>query len=699
MSVRHSDLFTKMETTCGRLLLELQEIWIEVGETDETKESMLLEIEQQCLDLYRTKVDHAYQCRAQLRQAIADSESELAKIYSTLGNHPVHNIQPDQKAANLKEELNAVICCLEDMRKKKKEREKQFTDILEHINSISTELYSSPGEAFRLQRADPDDLSLKSLDALHVQLDALQKEKSDRLKKIMDYLNSLSSLCLVLGIDFKDNIREIHPTLDDYKGTRIIDNGTIQKLSATVENLKEVKIQRLGKLQDFAVTLLELWNLMDTPTEEQHRFQDITSKIAASELEITEPNCLSIDAISFAEAEVLRLDNLKSSKMKELILRRKSELEEICRKSHMVIDVWGAAQYSVEAIDSGAIDPGHLLDQIDLQISKAKEEAFSRKEILERVDKWKTAREEESWLEEYNRDDNRYNAGRGAHLILKRAEKARAMVNKLPSMMEILTQKTRAWQTERGTEFLYDGVQLLSMLEQYIILRQEKELERQRMKDQKKLQGQLLAEQEALFGSKASPSKSVKRGPRYSIGGSTANKRYSLAGSIMQKSKPERYNIHSHPINKITGSRQGPGKTNTIVAGHLPKKQGNTRNLGQSSTRKPLSPVSPLAPQNTNHKNSQEQRIIITLASQLSQTPPLKSPTRTPKSSTPSKTKSADKMHSPVPSTPLSFFVPMQTITTPGTPCSLPYQNKSDEFVEYSFEELRAGFLLHQRIK
>lgn len=29
-------------------------------------------------------------------------------------------------------------------------------------------------------------------------------------------------------------------------------------------------------------------------------------------------------------------------------------------------------------------------------------------------------------------DENRYNAGRGAHLTLKRAEKARSLVNKLP---------------------------------------------------------------------------------------------------------------------------------------------------------------------------------------------------------------------------------------------------------------------------
>lgn len=39
----------------------------------------------------------------------------------------------------------------------------------------------------------------------------------------------------------------------------------------------------------------------------------------------------------------------------------------------------------------------------------------------------------------YFQDDNRYNAGRGAHLTLKRAEKARALVNKLPGMTIILT--------------------------------------------------------------------------------------------------------------------------------------------------------------------------------------------------------------------------------------------------------------------
>ena len=53
------------------------------------------------------------------------------------------------------------------------------------------------------------------------------------------------------------------------------------------------------------------------------------------------------------EAEVLRLERLKSSKMKDLILKKRSELEEICWQTHMVLEGQSLKQFSVEAIDSG----------------------------------------------------------------------------------------------------------------------------------------------------------------------------------------------------------------------------------------------------------------------------------------------------------------------------------------------------------
>lgn len=100
---------------------------------------------------------------------------------------------------------------------------------------------------------------------------------------------------------------------------------------------------------------------------------------------------------------------------------------------------------------------------MDEQIARATEEASSRKAIMEKVERWMMARDEERWLEEYNRvivlislvylisclqpstiritrslitvcfqDENRYSVSRGAHKNLRRAERARITTNKIP---------------------------------------------------------------------------------------------------------------------------------------------------------------------------------------------------------------------------------------------------------------------------
>ncbi|CAK9165217.1 unnamed protein product [Ilex paraguariensis] len=561
----HNDPPSHMETTCGSLLSELQKIWDEVGEPDVERDTMLLELEQECLEAYRRKVDQANRCRAQMRQAVADSEAELAYLCAALGERPVHIRKFEQSTASLKKELELITPQLDEMRKRKNERRRQFVEILDQIHNISKELCRSTEDNLFTMAIDESDLSLKQLEELQRQSVTLQKEKGDRLKQVLDHLNTLESLCLVLGTDFKHTVSEIHPTLDGSSSTKNISVDTIERLAAAICSLKEVKIQRMQRLQDLATTMVELWCLMDTPIQEQQKFQNVTQNIGASEDEISEPNILSLEFINFAEAEVLRLQQIKSSKIKEVLLKKKLDLEELCRTAHMVAKAH-AQDYSVEAVECGALDPSYLLEQIELQISKVKEEAFSRTDILEKIEKWLAACEEECWLEEYNRDDNRYNAGRGTHLILKRAEKARALVNKIPAMVETLTAKARTWEKERGVEFSYDGVRLLSMLEQYSVLKQEKEQERQRQRDQKRLQGLLIAEQEALFGSKPSPTKSGKKVSRPSMGGSY-NNRFSLGGAMLQIANAEKIGHSSSILKKSNRVKQQTFQNQSLSSG------------------------------------------------------------------------------------------------------------------------------------
>ncbi|KAB2096094.1 hypothetical protein ES319_A01G085500v1 [Gossypium barbadense] len=522
------------EITCGSLLQKLQEIWDEVGESDEERDKMLLQIEQECLDVYKRKVEQAAKSRAQLLQALSDAKLELSTLVSALGDKSFISI-PETTLGTINEQLAAIAPALEQLLKQKEERGKEFSDVQSQIQKICGEIAGNDSEQTGAPAVDESDLSLKKLNEYQVKLQELQKEKSDRLHKVLEFVSTVHDLCAVLGMDFLSTITEVHPSLDDTTGvqSKSISNDTLLRLAETVSALNEDKKQRLHKLQELATQLIDLWNLMDTPEEERILLDHVTCHTSASVDGVTVPGALALDLIEQAEVEVERLDQLKASRMKEIAFKKQVELEEIFACAHIEIDPEAAREKIMALIDSGNVEPTELLADMDNQIAKAKEEVLSRKEILDRVEKWMSACEEESWLEDYNRDENRYNSSRGAHLNLKRAEKARILVNKIPGMVDTLVAKTRAWEEDRGISFSYDGVPLLAMLDEYAMLRQEREEEKRKLRDQKKYGEQQNTEQEAIFGSKPSPARpsGTKKvvGPRANGGtNGTPSRRLSL---------------------------------------------------------------------------------------------------------------------------------------------------------------------------
>ncbi|KAK6149363.1 hypothetical protein DH2020_016888 [Rehmannia glutinosa] len=513
--------------------VEHAQIWDEVGETDDERDKMLLQLEQECLDVYRRKVDLAVKSRAHLLQTLADARVELTNLLSALGEKSYVGI-PEKTSGTIKEQLAAIAPALEKLWKQKDERIKEFYDVQSQIQKICAEIAGSTGQV-ESPTVNESDLSLKKLDEFHAQLQDLQKEKSDRLHKVLEFVSTVHDLCAVLGMDFLSTVTDVHPSLNDSTGvqSKSISNDTLSRLAKTVLALKEDKKQRLRKLQELANQLIDLWNLMDTPQEERSLFDHVTCNISASVDEVTIPGALALDLIEQAEVEVERLDKLKASRMKEIAFKRQSELEEIFAHAHIEIDTEAAREKILSLIASGNIEPTELLADMDNQIVKAKEEALSRKDILDKVEKWMSACEEESWLEDYNRDENRYNASRGAHLNLKRAEKARVLVNKIPALVDSLVAKTRAWEQDRGITFTYDGVPLLAMLDEYAMLRQDREEEKRRMRDQKKFHEQLSKEQDSMFGSTPSPARplsSTKKvvGPRANGANGSSSRRLSL---------------------------------------------------------------------------------------------------------------------------------------------------------------------------
>ncbi|GMP92875.1 hypothetical protein CsSME_00042936 [Camellia sinensis var. sinensis] len=128
----------RTSTSCNALLRELQQIWNDIGESEVDKDRMLLELERECLQVYRRKVDEAVNAKARLHQSVAAKEAELATLMAALGELNVHSpIQTEKKASSLKQQLALVIPLVEDLQLKKEERIKQFVEIKAQIDKIT----------------------------------------------------------------------------------------------------------------------------------------------------------------------------------------------------------------------------------------------------------------------------------------------------------------------------------------------------------------------------------------------------------------------------------------------------------------------------------------------------------------------------------------------------------------------------------
>lgn len=70
----------------------MQKLWDEVGESDEERDKALLHIEQECLNVYKRKVDQAEKSKEHLLQTLEDAKLELSTLLRSLGDKSFINI-------------------------------------------------------------------------------------------------------------------------------------------------------------------------------------------------------------------------------------------------------------------------------------------------------------------------------------------------------------------------------------------------------------------------------------------------------------------------------------------------------------------------------------------------------------------------------------------------------------------------------
>ncbi|KAG8048054.1 hypothetical protein GUJ93_ZPchr0008g13067 [Zizania palustris] len=498
-------------------------IWDEVGQEENERERILEELEQECQEVYRRKVNSANMSRIQLHQALAESEAEFTNLLLSLGERSFPG-RPEKMTGTLREQLNSITPALQEMQMRKEARLKQFMEVQTEIQRIASEIAGCPEN--EVITVNQEDLSLKKLDEHQSELQRLKREKSDRLCKVEEYKVLIHNYAKIMGMDPSKILSNVHTSLLDGASdqqTKNISDDILIKLNTMVRQLQEEKRHRMDKLHSLGKALTNLWNILDTTMEERRPYGEIKIYLMTSGSSMLGIGSLTLETIQKIESEVQRLDHLKASKMKELFMIKQTEIKEICKKSHMDMPYQTEMHKIMDMIMSGDVDHDDLLKTMDGYIYKVKEEATSRKEIMDKVEKWMASCDEERWLEEYSRDERRYSISRGAHRHLKRAERARIIVNKIPGLVELLLAKTQMWEQERKKVFYYDELPLLAMLKDYMLTLQEKEEEKYRQRENKKVQTQLVRRHENSFilRPNTSCSRPTSRGFNTSPGSST----------------------------------------------------------------------------------------------------------------------------------------------------------------------------------
>jgi hypothetical protein len=80
-------------------------------------------------------------------------------------------------------------------------------------------------------------------------------KQSERVHKVLEYVNLIHQYCSVMGMDFFQLVSEVHPSLDDAKGLpKSISNDTLDLLLKTIQSLGVEKKRRLLKVLFFCLS-------------------------------------------------------------------------------------------------------------------------------------------------------------------------------------------------------------------------------------------------------------------------------------------------------------------------------------------------------------------------------------------------------------------------------------------------------------
>ncbi|XP_076002961.1 protein regulator of cytokinesis 1b isoform X2 [Genypterus blacodes] len=568
--MRRSEVLAAEAVSClNKALCHLKDIWEEIGIPEDQRLQRTNVVKNHIKGLLEMMIKEEESLRSRLINSIQMCRTEMEKLCIEL---QMPMFQEEEGISMLQQEKN-IRTRVEALVKEKSQRVQQLKNLLEQDQDLCDILCSLPYSIS--QDSIP---SLEQLENFCRHITAQNAEKAKRYAEFMALKKHI-----ILHMEDLDHVPETSFEKDivcDDEESFCLSKENIASLKLFLCQLEERKAENEAMCETRREKIQQLWDRLQVPQEEREALSEHMFKSKKKNLEAL-------------NAEVQRLEELKLRNIHNVTEAIRSEIAVFWEKCFFSPDQRHAfLPYFSEDFTE------ELLALHDAEIQRLQQHYEEHKELFEGVHQW-----EDSWklyleLERKATDPTRF-TNRGGNLL--KEEKQRTDLYKtLPKVEKKLRSQIEGWESEQGREFLVNGQKFLQYVEQQW---EQHHMEKEKEKQERHLKKSKQTEEDMLYGTTVrtptkrrflctpTPNKNRKLNATTSVSSANSNSTMrSVYGGTVCRSPVPRPPLSANkiPALRTPGSNKSP----------LPKLQGSNkeneaRMKGATLSGALVSPVTP----------------------------------------------------------------------------------------------------------
>mmetsp|Transcript_6795 Transcript_6795/g.7528 ORF Transcript_6795/g.7528 Transcript_6795/m.7528 type:complete len:641 (+) Transcript_6795:112-2034(+) len=449
-----------LNTLASSTAQQLEEIWNEVGYTQQERASQLSDLLEKFRNECEKKISEEQGVAETFRQTIRDNKEEIKNISNAL-KHKLdpHLLRDNNGEMTLNDELANLDCTLDDLRVDAEAARSDLRQCQEYLieshNALSRKLED------RWSGIEIDLTAIRR-EEFHEKVEEMKQEVATRTAAVIQLLQDCQHLMNDIGINGQSDEassldRCISGSLVRSKDSSFImaskfetetctgiSANTLKTLTSRASELSSEKRRRKDLLQDMGGQIATLWEQLKIPQKDQQAF---TNSVKG----------LGMDTIEKGQDELKRLKNLKGQMLDKLINEARDNIQELWKETNGTYEQ--RKSFKPFTVRDEDMYDDELLDQHEEYIKTLHYRLEKMRPIHKIIERREDILRERMEYEELQKDSDRLKQ-RGSAMakqLMEEEKMARRIRKDLPKLTKVLYEKLAEWKDSNDEDFQYRG--------------------------------------------------------------------------------------------------------------------------------------------------------------------------------------------------------------------------------------------------